>query len=184
MVFCCFSTNSTDLAIQLKETSLQLSAIKRWGQQCAQVFKALLIYIIHVLFRHGRKLMSTSIQRKCMGWNKTEVHIRNDNHAFVVKTPPGTSTALPSHRTINLEELSIKLRNWNLFWFATLPNKCPGARRELIPLQAQTDFLCLHFVSKQDISFSRSSIFLSPSLNLQHPYPATASPSRFHTHLG
>ena len=46
-----------------------------------------------------RKLMSTSFQRKCMGWSKTEFHIRN-------------------------EELSIKLiRNWNLFWFATLPNK-------------------------------------------------------------
>ena len=27
--FCCFSANSTDLAIQLQETSLELSAIKR-----------------------------------------------------------------------------------------------------------------------------------------------------------
>ena len=58
-----------------------------------------------------------------MGWNKTEFHIRNDDHAFVVITPSGMSTALLRHRTINLEELSIKLRNWNLFWFATLPNK-------------------------------------------------------------
>ena len=65
-----------------------------------------------------RKLMLTSLQRKCMGWNKTEFHIRNYNHAFIVKTPSGTS-----HSTINLEELSFKLRNWNLFWFATLPNK-------------------------------------------------------------
>ena len=108
-----------------------------------------------------KKLMSTSLPRKCMGWNKTEFHTRNDHRAFVVKTPSGMSTALLSYRTINLEELSIKLRNWNLFWFATFPNKqMPGARRKLIPIQAQTDFLCLHFVSKQDIFFfSRSSFF-------------------------
>ena len=132
-----------------------------------------------------RKLMLTSLQRKCMGWNKTEFHIRNYNHAFVVKTPSGTSTALLSHSTINLEELSIKLRNWNLFWFATLPNKqMPRSKKEII-IQAQTHFLCLHFVSKQDIFFfSRSSIFSSQSLNIQHPYPAKASPSRFHTHPG
>lgn len=79
-----------------------------------------------------RKLMLTSLQRKCMGWNKTEFHIRNYNHAFVVKTPSGTSTALLSHSTINLEELSIKLRNWNLFWFATLPNKqMPRSKKEI-----------------------------------------------------
>ena len=79
-----------------------------------------------------RKLMLTSLQRKCMGWNKTEFHIRNYNHAFVVKTPSGTSTALLSHSTINLEELSIKLRNWNLFWFAALPNKqMPRSKKEI-----------------------------------------------------
>ena len=51
---------------------------------------------------------------------------------FVVKTPSGMSTALLSHRTINLEELSIKLRNWNLFWFATFPNKpMPRRKREI-----------------------------------------------------
>ena len=39
------------------------------------------------------KLMSTTLQRKCMGGNKTEFHIRNGNLAFVVKTPSGVSTA-------------------------------------------------------------------------------------------
>ena len=43
-----------------------------------------------------------------------ESHIRNDNHAFVVKTPSGMSTALLSYRTMHklqIEELYIKLRN-------------------------------------------------------------------------
>ena len=71
----------------------------------------------------------------------------------------------------------------------------PGARRELIPPQARTDFLCLHFVSKNTYSSFRDPLFFifntgpqpsfkSQSLNIQHPYPATASPSRFHSHPG
>ena len=109
-----------------------------------------------------RKLMLTSLQRKCMGWNKTEFHIRNYNHAFVVKTPSGTSTALLSHSIINLEELSIKLRNWNLFWFAMLPNKqMPRSKKEINSYLSTNRFPLSTLRFKQDIFFfSRSSIFL------------------------
>ena len=133
-----------------------------------------------------RKLMLTSLQRKCTGWNKTEFHIRNYNHAFVVKTP-GTSTALLSHSNINLEELSIKLRNWNLFWFATLPNKQMPRSKKEINSDTSTNWFplsTLRFKTRHNLLFEILNFFLSQSLNIQHPYPATASPSRFHTHPG
>ena len=137
-----------------------------------------------------KKLMSTSLPRKCMGWNKTEFHITNDNHAFVVKTPPGMSTALLSYRTIHLEELSIKLRNWNLFWVATFPNKQIAWCKKGINSHPSTNrfpFSTLLFKTRHVLLFEMLKFFLSQSLNislqLKHPYPATASPSRFHTHL-
>ena len=133
-----------------------------------------------------KKLMSTSLPRKCMGWNKTEFHITNDNHAFVVKTPPGMSTALLSYRTIHLEGLSIKLRNWNLFWFATLPNKqMPQSKKEINSYSSTNRFplSTLRFKTRHILLFEILN-FLSQSLNIRHPYPATASPSRFPTHPG
>ena len=102
-----------------------------------------------------------------MGWNKTEFQIRDDNRAFVVKTPSGMSTVLLSSRTINFEELSIKLNNWN-FYFGLQRFKCPQEGEIILP-QIQTDFLCYHFVSKQDIFFfsgSSSSVGRKLSLNI------------------
>ena len=107
-----------------------------------------------------RKLMSTSLQRKCTGWNKTEFHIRNDNHAFVVKTPCGTSAALLSHRsdrTINLEELSLKLRNWNPFWFATLPNKqMPRSKKGINSFSSTNRFISFYCEAFNVINISRA----------------------------
>ena len=115
-----------------------------------------------------RKLMLTSLQWKCtcMGWNKTEFHIRNYNHAFVVKTPSGTSTALLSHSTINLEELSIKLRNWNLFWFATLPNKqMPRSKKEINSYSSTNRFplSTLRFKTRHILLFEILNFFITIS---------------------
>ena len=63
MVSCCFSANSTDLAIQLKEAFLQLSFQKVRSDQCPQVYKANLIYIIHV-FIHRQKKIDVNIMSK------------------------------------------------------------------------------------------------------------------------
>ena len=79
---------------------------------------------------------------------KLNFQIRNDNHAFVVKTPSGMSIVLLS--PINLEELSIK--------FILVCSVQMPAKREIIRPQAETDFLCLHFVSKQDIFFFSGSL--------------------------
>ena len=91
-------------------------------------------------------------------------HIRNDNHAFVVKTPSGMSTALLSYRTINLEELSIKLRNWNLFWFATFPNKQMPRRKRGINSHSSTNrFLLsiLRFKTRHILLFEILNFFLN-----------------------
>ena len=63
------------------------------------------------------------------------------------------------------------------------------ARREIITSQAQTYFLfvCLHFVLKQGIFFSNSvgrKRFKVTFSEQQQPYPATASPSPFHSQPG
>ena len=148
--------------------------------------------LIHVLFRHTnvgrRKLMSTSSCNESV-W--VESHIRNDNHAFVVNTPSGMSTALLSYRTINFEELYIKLRNWNLYWFATNARRKKGINS--MPLQAQTDFLptlrfkTTHIPLFEILHFSYSTPAHNSALShnlwtyniLTLSYPATASPSRF-----
>ena len=113
-----------------------------------------------------KKLMSTSLPRKCMGWNKTEFHITNDNHAFVVKTPPGMSTALLSYRTIHLEGLSIKLRNWNLSWFATLPNKQMRRSKKEIYFYSSTNrfpLSTLRFKTRHILLFEILNFFMTIS---------------------
>ena len=113
-----------------------------------------------------RKLMLTSLQRKYMGWNKTEFHIRNYNHAFVVKTPSWASTALPSHSTINLQELSIKLRIWNLFWFATLPNKQMRRSKKEIYFYSSTNrfpLSTLRFKTRHILLFEILNFFITIS---------------------
>ena len=119
-----------------------------------------------------RKLMLTSLQRKCTGWNKTEFHIRNYNHALVVKTPSGTSTALLGHSTINLEELSIKLRNWNLCWFTTLPNKqMPRSKKEINSYSSTNRFplSTLRFKTRHVLLFEILNFFITISEHTSLP---------------
>ena len=64
---CRFSANSTNLAIQLKETSLQLSAIKKRSSVCSSFQSSFDLYNACIIpFLGRRKLMSTSLLRKCM----------------------------------------------------------------------------------------------------------------------